>query len=86
LKTAHAFAWLESALSDAGAGARSGDKPLSGRGDKDVTTVAERLGDAMAGERNGGELAARAVAGQAVMRRPTQMRSDRQRRLPGQGC
>jgi len=48
LETAHAFAWLESLCPTLAPGTEVVIN-LSGRGDKDVTTVAERLGDAMAG-------------------------------------
>jgi len=46
LETAHAFAWLESLCPTLPAGTELVIN-CSGRGDKDVNTVAERLGDAL---------------------------------------
>ena len=46
LETAHAFAWLESLCPTLAPGTEV-VLNLSGRGDKDVNTVAEKLGDAM---------------------------------------
>lgn len=48
LETAHAFAWLEQLCPTLAPGTELVIN-LSGRGDKDVTTVAERLGDQLAG-------------------------------------
>ena len=48
LETAHAFAWLEQLCPTLAPGTEVVIN-LSGRGDKDVNTVAERLGGAMAG-------------------------------------
>jgi tryptophan synthase beta chain len=48
LETAHAFAWLESLCPTLAPGTEV-VLNLSGRGDKDVNTVAERLGNQMAG-------------------------------------
>jgi tryptophan synthase beta chain len=52
LETAHAFAWLETLCPTLAPGTEV-VLNLSGRGDKDVTTVAERLGDRL-GDRMGG--------------------------------
>ncbi len=48
LETAHAFAWLEKLCPTLAPGTEV-VLNLSGRGDKDVNTVAEKLGDAMGG-------------------------------------
>ncbi|MCT0217569.1 tryptophan synthase subunit beta [Synechococcus sp. CS-1329] len=48
LETAHAFAWLEQLCPTLAPGTELVIN-LSGRGDKDVSTVAERLGDQLAG-------------------------------------
>ena len=48
LETAHAFAWLESLCPTLAPGTEV-VLNLSGRGDKDVNTVAEKLGDGLAG-------------------------------------
>ena len=48
LETAHAFAWLEQLCPTLSPGTEVVVN-LSGRGDKDVNTVADRLGDAIAG-------------------------------------
>ena len=48
LETAHAFAWLENLCPTLAAGTEVVVN-LSGRGDKDVNTVADRLGDRLAG-------------------------------------
>ncbi|MFN7900956.1 MAG: tryptophan synthase subunit beta [Synechococcaceae cyanobacterium] len=48
LETAHAFAWLEKLCPTLAAGTEVVVN-LSGRGDKDVNTVADRLGDALQG-------------------------------------
>ncbi|MEB3243065.1 MAG: tryptophan synthase subunit beta, partial [Cyanobacteriota bacterium] len=46
LETAHALAWLDTLCPTLAPGTEVVIN-LSGRGDKDVNTVAERLGDAM---------------------------------------
>ena len=46
LETAHAFAWLETLCPTLSPGTELVIN-CSGRGDKDVNTVAERLGDAL---------------------------------------
>lgn len=48
LETAHAFAWLEKLCPTLPAGTEVVIN-LSGRGDKDVNTVADRLGDRLGG-------------------------------------
>ena len=48
LETAHAFAWLEKLCPTLAPGTEVVVN-LSGRGDKDVNTVAERLGDRLGG-------------------------------------